>query len=294
MRIAAFNLSLMALTSAHAADSESILINGPEVSLSAAEMSRVIGTIPEATRGMIAANQRKLAELVDEVYINKVMAHRAQARGLADSPEVKAAVETATRNALAVAEMQSVVAEKTASADFTQWAREYYVANADKFVVPEMVSVAHVLIPADAGVPQVEAIAELEKLKASLIANPASYADAVAALKESRPGQVQSATIGWISRSKVDPAFAEAAFALTEKGSVSDPVVTRFGVHLIRLDDRKAEHKQAFEEVQAGIESNLRKKREEEIRQAYINGITAAPGTQVNQEGLDAFLANPL
>lgn len=46
--------------------------------------------------------------------------------------------------------------------------------------------------------------------------------------------------LGWITREQMDPAFAEAAFAL-QPGQISEPVQTPFGWHVIRVLDRDAD-----------------------------------------------------
>ena len=54
--------------------------------------------------------------------------------------------------------------------------------------------------------------------------------------------------LGWFGKGRMDPAFEEAAFALNE-GEVSEPVRSRFGYHLIKLDAKRAE--EGAEEVSA-------------------------------------------
>jgi len=46
--------------------------------------------------------------------------------------------------------------------------------------------------------------------------------------------------LGWFGKGRMDPAFEEAAFALSE-GEVSEPVRSRFGYHLIKLDAKRDE-----------------------------------------------------
>ena len=64
--------------------------------------------------------------------------------------------------------------------------------------------------------------------------------------------------LGFAARGVFDPAFEEALFALPDPGALSEPVVTAFGVHLIRLDEVRAIEYPALDQVKAEIETRLR------------------------------------
>jgi peptidyl-prolyl cis-trans isomerase D len=59
--------------------------------------------------------------------------------------------------------------------------------------------------------------------------------------------------LGWFSKGIMDPAFEDAAFALTNKGDVSAVVKSEFGYHIIKLTDVKPEQVDSFENVKEEI-----------------------------------------
>ena len=72
-------------------------------------------------------------------------------------------------------------------------------------------------------------------IRRSIVAGELSFADA-AAKHSAGPSAKEGGKLGFIPRHGVmDEAFSRAAFAL-EAGQISEPVVTPFGVHLIRCD----------------------------------------------------------
>lgn len=62
--------------------------------------------------------------------------------------------------------------------------------------------------------------------------------------------------LGWFTRAQVEPAFAEAAFAL-ESGEISAPVQTQFGWHVIRVLDRSANRPLSAEQYQLAIDKAI-------------------------------------
>lgn len=79
------------------------------------------------------------------------------------------------------------------------------------------------------------AVDEARKIRREILAGKISFADA-AKRHSDAPSAQDGGKLGFIARhGAMDEAFTMAAFAL-EVGQVSEPVRTRFGVHLIRYD----------------------------------------------------------
>ncbi|HJV91688.1 MAG TPA: peptidyl-prolyl cis-trans isomerase, partial [Holophagaceae bacterium] len=62
--------------------------------------------------------------------------------------------------------------------------------------------------------------------------------------------------LGWFSRDRMVKEFSDAAFAMKE-GEISQPVKTQFGIHLIKLEGRKAEQVTPFEQVKDQLRAEL-------------------------------------
>ncbi len=104
------------------------------------------------------------------------------------------------------------------------------------------VSASHILIKCHPLAPtaeQQQAVETLRKLKADIQAGRTTFEDA-AAEHSSCPSKKQGGKLGSFSFTKMVPPFAVAAFA-TPTGELADVVRTRFGFHLIRVDDRQEE-----------------------------------------------------
>lgn len=112
-----------------------------------------------------------------------------------------------------------------------------YEAEKARFITGEERRASHILIPLDADEDAArEQAAELR----DRLASGADFAELAAEFSSDTGSKDQGGDLGWIERGQMAPDFEEALFALDE-GEISQPVVTEFGVHLIRATEVKAE-----------------------------------------------------
>ncbi len=78
--------------------------------------------------------------------------------------------------------------------------------------------------------------------------------------------------LGYLGREQMLPDFARAAFAL-KANEVSDPVKTPFGLHLIKLVDRKKGQPLTFDQVKAQLQRRLLDERQSQRFQAWIKEL---------------------
>ncbi|QPC45985.1 peptidylprolyl isomerase [Mangrovibacillus cuniculi] len=103
------------------------------------------------------------------------------------------------------------------------------------------------------------------------------------------PGSAENGgDLGFFGTGVMDPAFEEAAYAL-EVGEVSEPVETQFGVHIIKLTDKK--EKQPFEEVKEKMENDLKvSKLTPDVIQAAMARELKAAKVDIKDEDLKTAL----
>jgi len=118
---------------------------------------------------------------------------------------------------------------------------DFYKENKEKLSSrPETVDLAHILLKiepsADA---ETAAKAAIDSLKQALD-NGADFAETAGKYSQDPGSAKRGGKLGWTKRGDFVPEFEETAFAL-DTGMVSVPVKTRFGWHIIRLNERQGE-----------------------------------------------------
>lgn len=129
---------------------------------------------------------------------------------------------------------------------------------------PSMASVQsrprHILLRTGADLTQAAAIAKLADFKRRIDAKTATFADL--ARQHSQDGSApQGGDLGWVGPGAFVPEFEEPMNRLPE-GQVSSPVVSRFGVHLIEVQERRRVEMKP-EEVREAVRNQLRASRYE-------------------------------
>lgn len=79
---------------------------------------------------------------------------------------------------------------------------------------------------------------------------------------------VNGGELGWFTKDKMVPEFAEAAFKL-KKGEISDPVKSEFGWHIIKVEDRRPIKVPSYDEVKEQLKDEVAKK----SVQKYVEGL---------------------
>ncbi|HET7032460.1 MAG TPA: peptidyl-prolyl cis-trans isomerase, partial [Casimicrobiaceae bacterium] len=79
------------------------------------------------------------------------------------------------------------------------------------------------------------------------------------------------------------------AAALQKQGDVSEPVLSSFGYHIIRLEGKKAAELQPFEAVKEQALTDVKRDYVKAAKAAALDDIFRDPTLQVNQPALDAL-----
>jgi peptidyl-prolyl cis-trans isomerase C len=292
----AFALALLVLAvdcAAQAQKADDVLAENAQVKLTRADYETDLLRIPPERRAEFAGNPNRLTMLLNSLLIDKTLAKQARDAGLERDPETMRKIALETDRLLAAAMLAKV--ERDAGADFDAReseflakAREVYAVNKAKYQTPEVVSASHILIdPKKHGDAAAAALARETREK--LLAG-ADFAKLAAEVSDDPSAKANGGQLGWFPADKIDPAFSKAAFGLKKVGDLSDPVLSSFGWHIIRLDGRRPPQTVPFERVRKEIMAELKQRYVAEVRKERMTAISHDPALKVNQAAIDALV----
>lgn len=269
-----------------------VLISNSHAKVTRAEYNAELLKLPPDLRAGFPNNPRRVNDLLVRMLVQKSLAAQARAAKLDASPEAALRVQLEVDRLLAQFMVESVEAAASAEFDanaarYEARAKELYTVERARFATPEQVSATHVLFDAKKrGGDDAKRLAQ--EARAKILAG-ADMGKLAYEESDDPSAKRNNGALGWFAKKDMDPAFADAAFALRNPGDVSEPVQSEFGWHVIRLDGRRPPSVKPYDEVREVIMSDLKKRQVDEKRDEAVNAIRRDPSTQVNREAVGAL-----
>lgn len=136
--------------------------------------------------------------------------------------------------------------------------REAYDKNPQNFVTQDEVKASHILINSAEGDPQEKKNAALKKAKEITDLARKEGADFAALAREysEGPSAPSGGDLGFFTRGRMVKPFEDKAFSM-KVNEISDPVLTQFGYHIIKVTERKEGSTVSFDEVKERLKQDL-------------------------------------
>ncbi len=167
-----------------------------------------------------------------------------------------------------------VAASNKSAQNFEADLLEAYEKEPDRYTRPERVHVRHIFrrFPANANQGQEEAILfEMHSIRDHIINSGADFAQLASSISDDPSGQY-GGDLGYFARSEMEASFEKSAFSLKE-GEISEPVKTRAGYHLIKLEQRIDADKGGLQQARERVINAVHDKRREEILNKTIRKL---------------------
>lgn len=227
--------------------------------LSGDVLRQELETIPKDIRAMMSREQ--MVRFIGNVLVDRRLMLAAERAGIAEMPQVRASITRATRDIMVRAYIDDELARAEAALpDVTELARERYLANQKSYLLPEAIRVSHILFAVNEDAEKTrDASVKARALKVlTQLRDGTDFAELAREYSEDPGSKLNGGEIRWTEKGKFVPPFEAAAYAL-KPGEISDLVRTRFGYHIIKLNEKREARQQGFDEVKGSIIAALRK-----------------------------------
>ena len=167
--------------------------------------------------------------------------------------------------------------------------RAYYDEQRERFVAEEERHARHILLTGDTTAAEATATELVERLEAG-----EDFAALAQEFSQDPGTSGQGGDLGWIGRGMLGDAFEDALYDM-QVGEVRGPVLSEFGVHVIKLEEVREGQVQSFEAMADELREEFSTRQAEEIFYTRANELADAAFDAIDSlEGVAAELGLPL
>lgn len=242
-----------------------IKVNG--VALEAESIARELQYHP-------APNRQEAVFLVCQaLVIRELLQQRIQALGLQVTPHAGEPAEEAAIRALIECEVPLPVADEAAC-------QQFFERNRQRYASAPLLAARHILLacPADDADERDAMRAQAEQLVSQLQQPGADFA-ALAMAHSACPSKAQGGALGQISKGQTVPEFERQLFRLP-LGLASQPLESRYGFHVVWVDQRIEGQLLPYEAVEGSIRAELNQRVWQVAVAQYLKGLVGEADIQ--------------
>jgi peptidyl-prolyl cis-trans isomerase C len=255
---------------APAADQDKVLAKiGNEV-ITETDLKQMTSASPDASV-QTPEGQAKALDYLVNMY---AMAVEAQKEGMDKDPEVQRYLRFNRNDLLARVFLEKK--SKSVPDPTPAEAKAYYDKNRDQFTIPESVFLHHILVKTEK-----EANDVLARLKKG-----ESFSE-VASQVSICPSRAKGGNLDWIPRGGLVKEIEDVAFSM-KKGETKGPVQSKFGYHVLFLEDKKPPQQSNFDQVQAQIVERLKMQAQQDNYEKLAKDLRSKLNVQVMLPAPDA------
>jgi len=215
-------------------------------------------------------------------YIKKrLLVQEALKAGFDKRPDVQADVEASKEAVIFDRYVRDVVSGSVVN---DAAVRQYYDQHSDEFATPERIHVRHIVVTATDTGPGAKSKEQALEIIKALAGQLHQSNFASRSLKDPKAAEqlrinqfkqlarqysedasgANGGDLGWVTKGQLDPDFEAAAWAL-KPGMPSGIVETKFGYHLILVDEKQSTGVESFQEAKASIREFLMSQHASEV-----------------------------
>ena len=275
------------LMAATAQADQAVLIEGAGIAITVDDMRADAKRMPPEMQGLVLSKPQTVTQIASNLYARRALAMRAEEQGLDKQPSIQALLKVARDKVLSDAMLEVIDKNAVPNPSALEGlARNFYKTNPDKYKTPEEIRISHILVTdSDLVASRAKAEALLKQIK-----DGADFAQLAKENSSDKATADKGGDLGFFGRGRMLPEFETAAFELKNLGDVSGIIPTKFGLHIIKLNERRLPRMRDFEEVRDEIVKELTSGILQDARATEAQNFQS--NAKINQSAIEEFSSN--
>ena len=255
-------------------DATTILATIGKEKITMADFKREINNLPPQYRQM-AADPAMQKEFLDTLVTRNIIYQEGVRQKMLDNPMIKKKVEEFRKKMVVATLLDQEVTRKIKNISDAEL-KAYYDKHTKEFQQPKQVKARHILLKDQK---------QAEEVRQKLLKG----GDFATLAKEysTGPSKAKGGDLGFFSRNQMVKEFSDVAFSLKPK-EISPVVKTKFGYHIIRVDEIREGRQQTFDEVKEKLKKQLQAERKNQYFKDYIGGLKKQTAVKTYPELLNS------
>jgi len=148
----------------------------------------------------------------------------------------------------------------------------------------EQVRARHILIKVDKDASasmKTDALNKAKKIRKEALLKDADFSVLAEKYSDDTGSKQRGGDLGYFAKGDMVPEFEKAAFSLNV-GLVSEPILTSFGYHIIKVDEKKASKKMSFEETKNDLLDYIYRSNAEKKYETWLENLRSKASIKKN------------
>ncbi|WP_431484378.1 peptidylprolyl isomerase [Pseudomonas solani] len=277
-----------ARAASQAAPAERAVARLGELALGEGELQALLDGLPAASREQLHADRGALEGWIRGRLAEKALLQQAQAQGWEERPEIQRMTRAATEQILLRTYLESV---SQVPADYPSDAelQASYEVGKDNWVTPPLYRVSQIFLAVGPGAAEEQVRKQAIELARRAAAANADFAALARQYSQDARTAEQGGDTGLQPLQQFVPAMRQ-VLARQRVGSVSEPLRSDAGYHILKLTEQQPGRSANLDEVRDRLRQALRAQRQEQVARAYLDGMVSSATLSIDGASLNQAL----
>lgn len=258
---------MASLTPSYAGNESQVLAKIGNQTITESDLQEWVNAVPDKFKQQILTPEGKKRTL-DYIVNIQVMAAEAEKQGMDKAPDIQKLLQLTRNDLLARIYLDKMTKDMPAPTE--QEAKDYYEKNKSQYATPESVHLHHILVKTEA---------EAKKALDRVTKKNEKFAD-VASQVSICPSKAKGGNLDWLPRGSLVKEIEDVAFTM-KKGEIKGPVQSKFGYHILFLEDKKPAQESSYDQVKDYLAEQIKFQKQQEQYEKLAESLRKKMNVQV-------------